>query len=88
VRRRNGGGGMARRSLGHEAAPSSVWLIPRLRPCSLSHPPCLCSAAKAGFVEKQAFLSRVDERRFDIEREGRARERARRDAEAAAAARR
>ena len=46
------------------------------------------SATKAGFVEKQAFLSRVDERKFELEREERARDRSRREAEAAAAARR
>ena len=45
-------------------------------------------AAKAGFVDKQAFLARVDERRFELEREQRARERSRRELDEAAAARR
>lgn len=45
-----------------------------------------CSAAKAGFVEKQAFLARVDERRFEVEREARAKERSRAEMEAMRAA--
>ena len=36
-----------------------------------------CSANKAGFVDRQAFLSRVDERKFELEREQRAKERSR-----------
>jgi len=40
----------------------------------------LQDASKAGFVEKQAFLSRVDERQFEKERAARERERAIREA--------
>ena len=42
----------------------------------------LQDASKAGFVEKQAFLHRVDERQFEIERSIRERERVLREASA------
>ena len=41
-------------------------------------------ATKGGYVERQQFLGRVDERRFELEREERARERMKREAAEAA----
>lgn len=41
------------------------------------------SKSNQGYVDKQAFLNRVDLRQFELEKEQRARERAKRDLEQA-----